>query len=94
VIKRRTLIGRSALVWLTSCRSEFNPMPAFALASALSPSPAPSPTPRALPVLPLAKGAKLIGLGHHAIQIGNFAGGPNIACSKNGVTASAVRKTL
>ncbi|VTZ26118.1 conserved hypothetical protein [Methylocella tundrae] len=71
MMDRRSLLSGSALTWLIDRLSPFS---SGAVAAATAPS---------LPALPLPAGAKLLGLGHHAIQIGDFAGGPNVACSIN-----------
>lgn len=71
---RRAFLGGAISAWWVERFAALGFMGATSTSQAAAP---------ALPALPLASGAKLVGLGHDAIQIGNFAGGPNVACSIN-----------
>lgn len=73
MIDRRVFLGGSASILVGNGPFAFGPAPALAASATAS----------VLPALPLPSATKLLGLGHHAIQIGNFAGGPNVACSIN-----------
>lgn len=84
VIDRRAFVRGSSAIWMGSRLPDFKLTSAVSGLAFSSSSLAAGPViERNLPGLPLPAGTKLLGLGHHAIQIGNFAGGPNIACSIN-----------